>query len=197
MADNPTIPSKRDIAARHPTLGAALLADAKTTCAFRGERFKFRSTLDGWFQVVRLAVVSDAFIAQACYRIKAALQRAGVPLVPYIFHRLAIGLGQVCIGDPVVIGEGLYLLHGQVVIDGVVTIGENVRIAPFVTVGLKRGSFVGPTIGSNVIIGTGARVLGPITIGNGAHIGANAVVITDVPPKAVAVGVPAKITTDR
>jgi serine O-acetyltransferase len=80
------------------------------------------------------------------------------------------------------------------VIDGVTSIGENVRIAPFVTIGLRQGRLQGPTIGSNVAIGTGAKVLGAVTIGDGAQIGANAVVITDVPARAIAVGVPATIT---
>ena len=99
--------------------------------------------------------------------------------------------GQVQIGDPVVIAPGLYLLHGQVVIDGFTEIGAGAAIAPFVTIGLRQGEINGPTIGDGVQIGTGAKVLGRITVGDGATVGANAVVIHDVPAGETATGVPA------
>ena len=73
------------------------------------------------------------------------------------------------IGDPVVIQPGLYLLHGQVVIDGLTEIGHGVTIAPFVTIGLAPGDIVGPRIGDEVQIGTGAKVLGAIEVGDGAR----------------------------
>ena len=181
-----------EVQARHPKLRAAILADAKTTAAYRGERFRFTSRADAFVQCLRLIVVTDAFLPTICYRVKARLQALGVPVLPRLFHRAAMVLGQVAIGDPVVVAPGLYLLHGQVVIDGFTEVGANALIAPFVTIGL-RGWFDGPVIGSGVSIGTGAKVLGPIRIGNRASIGANAVVITDVPARATAVGVPARI----
>jgi serine O-acetyltransferase len=163
------------------------------TAAFRAERSRFTSKWDVLLQAIRLAVVSDAFLAQVFYRAKVSMQMAGVPLLPSIAHRLAIVVAQVYIGDPVVIGPGLYLPHGQVVIDGIVEIGRHVTVRPWVTVGLLDGDFNGPTIGSNVRIGTGAKVIGPVHIGEGARIGANAVVLDDVPAHSVAVGVPARI----
>jgi len=183
----------RSARARHPRLGTALVADARVTAAYRGERFKFRSKRDAAWQCLRLMVVSDAFLAQACYRCKARLQSLGVPGLPRLAHRAAMVLGQVTIGDPVVIAPGLYLLHGQVVIDGFTEIGPGARIAPFVTIGLKAGSFDGPRIGANVSIGTGAKVLGAVRVGNGANVGANAVVVSDIPARATAVGVPARV----
>lgn len=179
--------------ARHPRLRVALLADARVTAAYRGERYEFRSRPDAIWQCLRLMVVSDAFLAQAFYRLKARLQALGVPALPRLAHRAAMVLGQVAIGDPVVIAPGLYLLHGQVVIDGFTEIGPGARIAPFVTIGLQAGSFDGPRVGANVSIGTGAKVLGAVRVGNGANIGANAVVLTDVPARSTAVGVPARV----
>lgn len=179
------------VRARHPPLWTALVADARTTAAFRGERFEFRSRADALGQILRLMGVSDAFLAQACYRLKARLQGLGIPVLPRIAHRAAMVIAQVSIGDPVVIAPGLYLLHGQVVIDGFTEIGPQARIGPFVTIGLRGRSHVGPTIASGVMIGTGAKVLGPVRIGRRATIGANAVVITDVPAGSSAVGVPA------
>ncbi|MEL6577883.1 MAG: hypothetical protein AAFQ81_18530, partial [Pseudomonadota bacterium] len=72
------------------------------------------------------------------------------------------------------------------------SIGPNALIRPFVTIGLMEGNLQGPTIGAGVVIGTGAKLLGPITVGDGARIGANAVVIEDVPAGATVVGVPAR-----
>ena len=106
------------------------------------------------------------------YRAKARLQSLGVPVLPRLAHRLAMAMAQVSIGDPVVVQPGLYLLHGQVVIDGLVEIGGDTVIGPFVTIGLIAGDLVGPTIGRGVRIGTGARILGPLQVGAGAVIGA-------------------------
>jgi serine O-acetyltransferase len=181
----------RDVRARHPRLREALVADAKVTAAFRGERHEFRGTADTLCTILRLAWSSDAFLAQSLYRAKARLQSLGVPLLPRLCHRLAMVLGQVQIGDPVVIEPGLYLLHGQVVIDGFTEIGPGAAIAPFVTIGLRSGDIRGPRIGAHVQVGTGAKIIGRISVGDGATVGANAVVIADVPPGEVATGVPA------
>jgi serine O-acetyltransferase len=178
---------------RHPRFLHAVLEDARVTAAYRSERHKFTGRVDAIGQAVRLAFVSDAFLGQVLYRAKASLQAAGVPALPRVAHRLAIMTAQVCIGDPVVIGPGLYLPHGQVVIDGVVEIGPNVTVRPWVTIGLKDGNFNGPRIEENVRIGTGAKIIGPVHIGEGAHIGANAVVLRDVPAHSVAAGVPARV----
>ncbi len=178
----------REVRARHPPFGAALIADARVTARHRGERDEFRSRADAILQALRLMWQSDAFLAQALYRAKARMQALGIPVAPRIAHRLAIAICQVTIGDPVVVKPGVYLLHGQVVIDGLTEIGSGVTIAPFVTVGLRQGNIAGPVIGDEVSIGTGAKVLGQLRVGDGARIGANAVVIADVAPGATAVG---------
>jgi serine O-acetyltransferase len=183
---------RREIRARHPHLVEAVIADARVTAANRFERSDFRSPLDTLLQVLRLAWVSDAFLAQALYRLKARLQSLGVPILPRLAHRLAMALAQVSIGDPVVIHPGVYIVHGQVVIDGIVEIHPGAVISPFVTIGLRGGELLGPTIERNVNIGTGAKVLGRVRVGEGARIGANAVVIADVPAGATAVGAPAR-----
>ncbi|HEY4543081.1 MAG TPA: serine O-acetyltransferase EpsC [Tissierellaceae bacterium] len=95
------------------------------------------------------------------------------------------------------IGENLFIDHGMgVVIGETAEIGNNVTIYHGVTlggIGGDKGSKRHPTIKDNVIIGTGAKILGPITIGENSKIGANAVVLKDVPPNSTAVGIPAKI----
>lgn len=94
------------------------------------------------------------------------------------------------------IGKGLFIDHGMgVVIGETAEIGDNVTIYHGVTLG-GTGKDKGkrhPTIGNNVIIGCGAKILGPISIGDGAKIGANSVVLKNVPNGKTAVGIPAVI----
>jgi serine O-acetyltransferase len=182
----------KEIRSRHPGLREALMADIQATMVHRGEFREIRSRGDALLQLLRLFWVTDGFLAQALYRVKASLQRRGVPFLPRLAHRLALITGQVSIGDPVVVHPGLCLLHGQIVIDGFVEIHPGVVIAPFVTVGLQPHDVVGPTIESGVRIGTGAKVLGNVRVGAGAAIGANAVVLDDVPEGATVVGAPAR-----
>lgn len=131
------------------------------------------------------------------YRFQAWTRSKGIPIVPGLCRRLTMLLTGVSIGDRVTVGPGVLINHGHVIIDGMTTIGPLCSIAPFVTIGLDTGgsnvSLQGPTIGKFVFIGTGAKVLGPITIGDNARIGANAVVLSDVPPDSTAVGVPARV----
>src|SRR5919199_4053144 len=136
----------RTLRARHPRLREALVEDARVTARYRGERHEFRSGLDAAVQIARLAWTSDAFLAQALYRLKARLQALGVPVLPRLAHRLAVAIAQVSIGDPVIVHPGIYILHGQVVIDGITEIHSGAVIAPFVNIGLREGNFAGPTI---------------------------------------------------
>lgn len=177
---------------RHPRLSTALLADARCTAHFRGERQQFNSRFDAALQVARLALVSDAFLGQALYRAKASLQRRRIPVLPRVLHRLAIAAAGVYIGDQAVVHPGIYVVHGQVVVEGPVEIYPGAVISPAVTIG-GGGDGRGPTIGPGASLGTGSRVLGDVTVGARAQIGANAVVLTDVPEGATAVGIPARI----
>ncbi|MCX5709780.1 MAG: serine O-acetyltransferase [Candidatus Omnitrophica bacterium] len=96
-----------------------------------------------------------------------------------------------------VIGKRLFIDHGMgVVIGETAVIGNNVLLYQGVTLGgtgIEKGKRH-PTIGNNVVIGTGAQVLGNITIGDNSYVGANAVVIKDVPANSTVVGVPGRIT---
>ncbi|MFT5201538.1 MAG: serine O-acetyltransferase [Candidatus Aldehydirespiratoraceae bacterium] len=181
------------VRAGHPPFTTAVREDATIAARRRGERNEFDGPIDVVLQVLRLCVVTDAFLGQVCYRAKAALQARRVPLLPRLFHRLAINQGQICIGDPVVIEAGVYFPHGQVVIDGITTLGRRVVVAPFTTIGLRSGDFVGPTILEGAQIGTGAKILGPLTIGENAEVGANSVVTKDVVAGDVVAGVPARV----
>jgi serine O-acetyltransferase len=178
----------REVRRSHPRLRDAVVGDAREALWRRGEP-ELPPTL---LQIIRLCWVSDAFLAQAIYRVKAALQRRGVPFLPRICHRLSIMIAGVMIGDPVVMHPGVHLLHGRVVIDGLTEIRRGVVIGPFVTIGLVGGAIHGPTIEEGVVVGAGAVVLGPLTVGRGATIGANAAVLSEVPEGATVTGVPGR-----
>lgn len=169
------------------------MADARITARLRGERHEFASGWDAAMQIVRLALQTDAFLAQIAYRAKARMQALGIPLLPRIAHRVAVMTAQVSIGDPVVVQPGVYIVHGQVVADGLMEIRSGTVLAPWVTLGLIPPELVGPTIGPYAHIGTGARVLGNVRVGVQARVGANAVVLDDVPDGATAVGIPARV----
>ena len=93
------------------------------------------------------------------------------------------------------IGKGFYIGHfGGIVFHSDVKMGEYCSIGPGVLIGTRGlGNKGVPVIGNNVYIGVGAKVLGGINIGDNAKIGANAVVVTDVPAGGTAVGIPARI----
>ena len=98
------------------------------------------------------------------------------------------------------IGKGLFIDHGMgVVIGETAEVGDNVTIYHGVTLG-GTGKDVGkrhPTVGNNVMIGSGAKILGPITIGNNVKIGANAVVLFDIPNNSTVVGIPGRIVKNK
>ena len=95
----------------------------------------------------------------------------------------------------VTLGKRFRIDHfGAIVISGDATFGDDCIIRNGVTVGLRNtGQRGAPVIGNRVDIGAGAKILGPIHIGDDVAIGANAVVIRDVPPNSIAVGVPARV----
>jgi serine O-acetyltransferase len=131
--------------------------------------------------------------ALLAHRIAHALHAAGVPLAPRAIALLARTVTGVEIHPAARIGEGLFIDHGSgVVIGETADIGRDVTLYQGVTLG-GTGFATGkrhPTVQDNVTIGSGAKLLGPIVVGHGAKIGANTVVITDVPPNSTVVGNP-------
>ena len=104
------------------------------------------------------------------------------------------------ISPETVVGSGLYIGHlGCITISRYAVIGRNCNISQGVTIGAtQRGEKAGaPTIGDNVYIGPGARVIGKITIGNNVAIGANSVVNKDIPDNSVVVGMPARVVNSE
>ena len=127
------------------------------------------------------------------HRVSHALHEAGVPLLPRLLAYLTAAVTGVEIHPAARIGRGLFIDHGAgVVIGETAEVGDDVTIYQGVTLGgtgFARGKRH-PTVGDEVMIGAGAALLGPIEIGDRAKIGANSVVIHDVPPNSTVVGNP-------
>jgi serine O-acetyltransferase len=127
------------------------------------------------------------------HRVAHALHDAGVPLVPRSISMFSRALTGIEIHPAADIGQGLFIDHGAgVVIGETARIGDDVTLYQGVTLG-GTGFATGkrhPTVEDNVTIGSGAKLLGPIVVGHGAKVGANSVVITDVPAHATVVGNP-------
>jgi serine O-acetyltransferase len=131
--------------------------------------------------------------ALLAHRVAHALNRAGVPVLPRLIAAVARSITGIEIHPAARIGCGLFIDHGMgVVIGETAEIGDDVTLYQGVTLG-GTGFATGkrhPTVQDNVTIGSGARLLGPITVGHGSKIGANTVVIHDVPANCTVVGNP-------
>jgi serine O-acetyltransferase len=134
--------------------------------------------------------------ALLAHRVSHTMHTARVPLLPRAMALLTRAITNIEIHPAASIGQGLFIDHGTgVVVGETAQIGDNVTLYQGVTLG-GTGFATGkrhPTVQDNVTIGSGAKLLGPITIGHGAKIGANSVVITDVPPNSTVVGNPGHV----
>lgn len=133
------------------------------------------------------------------YQVRPNWLRKGFSFVYRVLYKLVQIVTGIELPCEVVIGKNFVIDHfGGIVVSGFASIGDNCRIRNGVVIGLARLDEPGaPSIGHNVDIGAGAKVLGKISIGNNVVIGANAVVIRDVPDDSIAVGVPAVIKPRR
>ena len=131
--------------------------------------------------------------ALLAHRVSHALYQAGVPLLPRGISFASRAVTGVEIHPAATIGEEFFIDHGSgVVIGETAEIGDRVTLYQGVTLGgtgFARGKRH-PTVSDDVTIGSGAKLLGPVTVGHGAKVGANTVVIEDVPPNSTVVGNP-------
>lgn len=131
--------------------------------------------------------------ALLAHRVAHGLQKRGVPFLPRALATVARGLTGVEIHPAAQIGANFFIDHGSGVVIGETTeIGDNVTLYQGVTLGgtgFQQGKRH-PTLEDNVTVGSGAKLLGPITVGHGAKVGANTVVIEDVPANTTVVGNP-------
>lgn len=138
--------------------------------------------------------LTDGTVAMLLYRAMQASQRMHLAPLAMLFNKANIICGGCIIGRGATFGPGFVLVHSNgVVINTAVVGGRNVKIEHQVTIGAERG--VSPVLGDDIFVGAGAKILGAITIGSRVRVGANAVVVKDVPDDVTAVGVPARYIT--
>jgi serine O-acetyltransferase len=135
--------------------------------------------------------------ALAFHRIAHAIWRRGWRIPARFLSQVARVLTGIEIHPAAKIGSGLFIDHGMgVVIGETAEVGENVTLLQGVTLGgtsLKREKRH-PTLGDNVVVGAGAKIIGAFKIGDGSRIGAGSVVVREVPTNSVVVGVPGRVT---
>jgi serine O-acetyltransferase len=132
--------------------------------------------------------------AMAWFRLATLMHRRKVKLLPGVLQRRLLRLYGLELVPGTKIGGGLYIAHPVGCVIVVESMGTNVSLMGSVTLG--RGEMLRwPIVGDNAFFGAGCRVLGPVEIGANAKIGANSVVLTDIPSGAIAVGVPARVLT--
>ncbi|MEK6745332.1 MAG: serine O-acetyltransferase EpsC [Nitrospirota bacterium] len=145
---------------------------------------------------IEVALTYAGFHALLFYRMAHWLVKRRIPFLPRALSQFARFLTGIEIHPGATIGSGLFIDHGMGVVIGETSeIGDNVTLFQGVTLGgtgKQRGKRH-PTIGSHVVVGAGAKVLGPITVGDYVKIGANSVVLQDVPDHSTVVGIPGRI----
>ena len=155
----------------------------------RGSRSALRLLVRG--------LLSQGFQAILVYRFFRWFHVQGIPTQPFrfVFERLIEIITGISIPAEAEIGKGLRIHHfGGIIFHSQVKMGEHCTIYQGVTLGDKGGWGGSPTVGNNVLVGAGAKVLGDITVGNNVIIGANSLVIRSVPDNAIVIGVPAKVS---
>lgn len=142
--------------------------------------------------VLRTAIVSDSFAVMALTRVREVAIRYHVPGLNRALRFVQQGLYGIEIGKSVSLGDGIYLVHTMgTVIGGTSRIGRRVKFMGNNTVGTAKDNGC-PVIEEDVVVGCGARILGPVRVGARARIGANAVVLSDVAADSVVGGIPAR-----
>jgi len=137
-------------------------------------------------------LLTDGTFAMVVYRLMQACQRGGLAPLSMIFNKINTIFGGCIIGRHAQFGPGFVLIHSiGIVINGAVRGGSNVKIEHQVTIGAERN--VSPILGDNIFLGAGAKIVGGVSIGSNVKIGANAVVVNDLPNNVTAVGIPARI----
>lgn len=164
----------------------------------------FKPEIDACFErdpaaanTIEVLLTYSGLHALMWHRLAHWLYQWKIPILPRLISQWARFFTAVEIHPGAVIGKGCFIDHGMgVVIGETAVLGKNVTLYQGVTLG-GTGKEKGkrhPTLGDNVLVGAGAKVLGNIRIGNNVVVGANAVVIRDVPANSTVVGVPGRVT---
>ncbi len=151
-----------------------------------------RGKVFGFVELFTYPGIWAIFFHRICYLLSACK----IPLIPRVISQVSRFLTGIEIHPGAKIGRGFFIDHGMGVVIGETSeIGENVLLYHQVTLGgtsLQAGKRH-PTLGNNVLVGAGAKIFGPVTIGDNCQVGGGAVVIKDAPKDSVVVGNPGKI----
>jgi serine O-acetyltransferase len=150
--------------------------------------------------VVEILLCYPGFHAILLHRLAHRLYKAGVPLVPRVISQISRFFTGIEIHPGAAIGRRFFIDHGMGVVIGETTeIGDDCLLYQGVTLG-GTGNEKGkrhPTLGDHVVVGTGAKILGNIRIGNDVKIGAGSVVVHAVPDNSTVVGIPGRVVKSR
>ena len=148
-------------------------------------------------EAVKVALSQDAYKVLLTTRLRESARRWHVPGVNHALRLATTVLYGIEIGSEIELGDGVNFAHTLgTVIGGTSKVGARVKFMGNNTVGTAKDNGC-PVIEEDVVVGCGARILGPIRVGKGAYIGANAVVLSDVPAGAVVSGIPARVHKRR
>ena len=168
-----------------------------TLLFFRGEIQAIQERDPAARSALEIVALYSGLHALVFHRLAHPLWKLNVPFLPRAISQLSRILTGIEIHPGAVIGRGLLIDHGTgVVIGETAVVGDNVTLYQGVTLG-GTGKETGkrhPTLGNNIVVGAGAKILGNIVVGDNSYIGANAVVLQGVPPNATVVGVPGYVT---
>jgi serine O-acetyltransferase len=178
----------RPVTEPHPNLLRLISADLHAKAKWCYDR-------SDWRGVVK-ALFTDGTMAIVVYRLMQWSRRYRLLPLEMLFNKFNAVFCQCIIGRGAEFGPAFVLVHSQgVVINGQVRGGANVVIEHQVTIGAERRE--SPVLGNDVFLGAGAKIIGAVTLGDGARVGANAVVVENVPAGATVVGIPARVVRQR
>ena len=170
------------------TLFRLILGDFRAKAAWCYER-------EDWKGVLKV-MMTDGTPAMVWYRLMQWARRWRLVPLELVFNRVNTMFCGCVIGRGAEFGEGFVLVHSLgVVINGSCPRRQGVKIEHQVTIGAEKRQ--SPVLGDDVFVGAGAKIIGPVVLGAGSKVGANAVVVHDVPAGATVVGIPARVVRSR
>ena len=179
---------KAPAAAPRPGLFGLVASDLRAKAEWNYGRVAFATLVK--------VMLTDGTAAMVWYRLMQWARRWRLYPLELLFNRINTFYCNCVIGRGAEFGPGFVLIHGTgVVINGGVRGGSNVKLEHQVTIGAERRQ--SPVLGDGVFVGAGAKIIGPVTVGAGARVGANAVVVHDVPERATVIGIPARVVRVR
>jgi serine O-acetyltransferase len=176
------------VSPNYPGIFRLMVADLRAKALWVYER-------DRGLAIIKV-LLTDGTMAMLWYRCMQWSGRYRLAPLEMLFNKINTFFCNCIIGRGAQFGPGFVLIHSTgIVINGTVHGGSNVFLEHQVTIGAERRQ--APVLGNDVFVGAGAKILGNISVGNGARIGANAVVVKDVPPHTTVVGIPARVVRER